>query len=132
MENIQNRSLLYEQTADKALPAGALIPRGVYDGQLVEVLRFSNVWGKRLTFVFEITAGEHAGDRVTLSTSRTLSRYSKLGQTVAALLGRELMEDELLYGYKPDNLKGVTCRLVLGRAATKAGKPYTTVENILT
>ena len=132
MHAIQNRSLLYEKTEPKALPATDLIPRGIYAAKLAEVRPFINAWGERLAFVFEVTEGQYTGSRVIRSTSTTVSRRSRLGQTIAALLGRELNDDEALYGYDPSHLKGTDCRLVLGQAATKAGKPYTTVQNILT
>jgi len=132
MHDIQNRSLLYEKTEPNPLPTTALIPRGVYAAQVDEVRPFSNAWGDRIAFVFQITDGEHSGKRVILSASTTLSQRSRLGQTVAALLGRELAEAEIEGDYDPCGLHGIACNLVLGQAATKAGKPYTTVENILT
>ena len=130
METIQNRSLLYKTPA--ALPPSDLIPPGVYHAQLDDVQRFSNSFGDRLGLVFAVTKGAHAGEVVTLSTSTNLSRQSRLGKTMKALLGRELSDADLEYGYEPDKLIGTPCQLVLGRAATRAGKPYTTVENVLT
>ena len=130
METIQNRSLLYKTPA--SMPPSDLIPPGVYHAQLDKVQRFSNAFGDRLGLVFVITEGEHAGEVATLSTSLKMSRQSRLGKTMKGLLGRELSDAELVYDYKPDKLIGALCQLVLGRAATRAGKPYTTVENVLT
>jgi hypothetical protein len=134
MHDIQNRSLLYENTADKPLPIlpkAEVIPRGIYPARLVDIQKFSNAWGERLAFVFEVSGGEQAGKRVVSSTATALTKRSKLGQTVAALMGRELTDAEALYGCDPKRLIGTDCRVVLGMAATRAGKPYTTVENIL-
>ena len=134
MHDIQNRSLLYERADDKPLPAlpkTEVIPRGIYSARLADVRRFTNSWGERLGFIFEVIEGEQAGKWVIQSTGTVMSRRSKQGQTVAALMGRDLTDDEALYGCDPRRLIGTECQLVLGLAATRAGKPYTTVENIL-
>ena len=131
MDAIQKGTVLYERPPLEALPKTDVIPRGVYPARLFDVRRFTNAWGDRLAFMYEITEGEQAGKRVIQSTATALSKRSKLGQTVATLLGRELTDNEALYGYDPRGLIGTECKLVLGLAATRAGKPYTTVENIL-
>jgi len=132
MQAIQNRSLLYESPDQKPLPATDVVPRGIYAAQLAEVHQFTNAWGERWAFVFRITDEAHQGEQVMLSTATRLTRQSRLGQTIEALLGRELTDAELLYQYQPKQLKGKPCQIVLGQAATKAGKTYTTVEHILT
>jgi len=131
MENIQDRSLLYEQTVDKALPAGDLIPAGLYGACLVEVQNYDSAWGERVGFVFRITEGEHTGKRVTLSTATNLSRMSKLGQTIRGLLARELADYEIRSGFDPQCLEGTECRILVDEHKTRSGTPYATVDRIL-
>jgi len=130
MESILNRSLLYKNTADKALPAGALIPAGLYAACLDEVQNYDSAWGERIGFVFRITEGEHTGKRVTLSTATNLNRMSKLGQTLRGLLARELTDNEIRAGFDPHSLTGTACRILVDERTTRSGTPYATVDRI--
>jgi len=131
MENIQDRSLLYEQTADKALPAGEFIPAGLYGACLDQVQKYDSAWGERIGFVFRITEGEHTGKMVSLSTATNLSRMSKLGWTIRGLLARELTDNEIRTGFDPQCLKGTECRILVDERLTRCGTRYAAVDRIL-
>lgn len=134
MQAVQNRSLLYESeplAAAEVLPEADLVPPGLYPAKLSRVQLFSNAWGERVAFVFVITGQEQAGKVVIHSTSTNLSRLSKLGVTLSGLLGRKLAAYELEGGFDPAALEGASCRLVLGRATTRSGTPFTKVDSIL-
>jgi len=131
MENIQDRSLLYKQTEHTVMPAGELIPPGLYEASLAEVHKYDSAWGDRIGFVFRITEGEHTGKIVTLSTATNLSRMSKLGQTLHGLLARELADYEIRDGFDPQCLEGTECRILVDEHKTRSGAPYATVDRIL-
>ena len=131
MHAIQNRSLLYDGATHGPMPACDLIPPGLYEAALNEVQRYESNWGERIGFVFRITEGEHTGKTVTLSTATNLTRLSKLGQTVSDLLARELNDAELVYGFKPECLKGTECKILVDEHTTRSGTPYATVGRIL-
>ena len=131
MENIQDRSLLYEQTAHTVMPSGELIPSGLYEASLAKVHKYPSAWGDRIGFVFRITEGEYTGKLVTLSTATNLGRMSKLGQTLHGLLARELTDYEIRDGFDAQCLEGTECRILVDERTTRNGTPYATVGRIL-
>ena len=52
---VQNGSVLYAEAEP------VLVPEAVYEADLVEVRRFSNVFGERVGLVFKIASGPHLG-----------------------------------------------------------------------
>ena len=52
---IQNRTVLYSEAEP------VLVPEAVYEADLVNVRRFSNVFGERVGLVFKIASGPHFG-----------------------------------------------------------------------
>lgn len=99
---------------------------GVHDVELVDVYAFDNAYGRRIAFEYEVTAGEHAGSRVTQSATPSSNTRSKLADILRGLLGQEPTEADLS---KPefDCLLGITCKALVQTETNKSGKPYSSV-----
>ena len=130
MYAIQNRSLLYEKTKPMTATAEVL-PVGLYPAHLQAIKPFENAYSPRYRFVFCIDDDTHQGQTVTLTTATNLNRKSKLGQTVKALLGRELSDSELINSFNPACLIGTVCEILITQETNKAGRVYATIDRIL-
>ena len=108
----------------------AVIPDGTYKAQLVDIKGFSNSFGERLGFVFEIVGGQQAGLQIMRSTSPVLSHKGLLAQIISGLLGRELTADEMSTGINLDQLVGTDCDILVLQAKGKAGLVYSNVERV--
>jgi hypothetical protein len=131
MQSIQNRTLLYETSQQKPLPACDSIPAGLYPARLDSVTRYQGGWSERVGFVFHIAEGKYLGKTVTLSTATNLNRQSKLGETLHGLLGRELSDAEVTGGFDPECLVGTECDVLVMKRTNRSGKAYLTVDRIL-
>jgi len=96
----------------KAPKQAVAIPDGTYRAQLVEVKEFTNAFGDRLGFVFEIIEGNQAGIQIMRSTSPVLSGKGHLAQIITGLLGRELTMEEVSTGINLERLVGTECNIL--------------------
>lgn len=114
----------------KAPKQAVAIPDGTYRAQLVEVKEFSNAFGDRLGFVFEIVSGHQAGIQIMRSTSPVLSGKGHLAQIITGLLGRELTLEEVSTGINLERLVGTECNILAMQSKGKSGMIYSNIERV--
>jgi hypothetical protein len=107
-----------------------IIPDGTYKAQLVEVKEFTNAFGDRLGFLFEIIEGRHAGIRLLRSTSAVLGAKGQLHQIVTGLLGRDLRLEETIAGVDLAGLVGIDANVLVMQTKGKSGQVYSNIERI--
>ena len=112
---VHNRSVLYAE------PEPVLVPEAVYEADLVEVRRFSNVFGERVGLVFKIASGPHRG--IDLMEAATL-KASPRGKLAELLRGMGGADGSLLTAH---SVVGRRCRIAVRHEATKAGKTYAAI-----
>jgi hypothetical protein len=112
---VQNRSVLY------APPEVVLVPEAVYEADLVDVRRFSNVFGERLGLVFKIASGPYLGIELMEAAALKASPRGKLADMLRGMGGAD---GSLLTAHE---LVGRRCRIAVRHEATKAGKPYAAI-----
>ena len=117
---IQNRSVLY----DEAEPV--LVPEAVYEADLVDVRRFSNVFGERVGLVFKITSGRYLGIELMEAAALKTSPRGKLAELLRGMGGAD---GSLLTAHA---LVGRRCRIAVRHEATKAGKTYAAIAQTFT
>lgn len=114
---IQNGSVLYE-TADPGL-----VPEAIYEADLVDVRRFSNVFGERVGLVFKIASGPHLGIELMEAAALKASPRGKLADLLRGMGGAD---GSLLTAHE---LVGRRCRIVVRHEVTKAGKAYEAITH---
>ena len=108
-----------------------VLPAGLYPAHLKAIDSFQNAYSPRYRFVFCIDDDMNHGQTITLTTATNLNSKSKLGQTIKALLGRELSDRELINSFNPACLIGTVCKILTTHETNKAGKVYSTIDRIL-
>ena len=98
----------------KAPKQAVAIPDGTYRAQLVEVKEFTNAFGDRLGFVFEIIEGHQAGLQIMRSTSPVLSGKGHLAQIITGL----------------ERLVGTECNILAMQSKGKSGMIYSNIERV--
>ncbi len=106
------------------------VPDGMYRARLAEVTQFTNAFGYRLGFVFEIEEGEQAGKRLMRSSSSELSSKGLLHQIISGILGRNLTAQELEQGFNVASLVNERCNILVKQAQSKAGQVFSNVEQV--
>lgn len=114
-DSVQNRSVLYAE-ADPAL-----VLEGIYEADLVEVRRFSNVFGERVGLVFKIASGPHLGIELMEAAALKASPRGKLAELLRGMGGAN---GSLLTAHE---LVGRRCRIAVRHEATKGGKLYAAI-----
>lgn len=114
---VQNRSVLYAE------PELALVPEGIHEAELVDVRRFSNVFGERVGLVFRIASGPHLG--IELMEAAAL-KASPRGKLAALLRGMGGADGSLLTAHE---LVGRRGRIAVRHEISKAGKAYAAVTH---
>lgn len=112
---VQNRSVLYAEAEP------VLVPEAVYEADLVDVRRFSNVFGERVGLVFKIASGPHLGIELMEAAALKASPRGKLAELLRGMGGAD---GSLLTAHE---LVGRRCRIAVRHEATKAGKPYAAI-----
>ena len=113
--SIQNRSVLY---------AGAepvLVPEAVYEADLVDVRRFSNVFGERVGLVFKIASGPYLGVELMEAAALKESPRGKLAELLRGMGGT---------GGSPSaarEIVGRRCRIAVRHEITKTNKTYAAI-----
>jgi hypothetical protein len=120
-------AVMVKPRADK--PA-KLIPDGTYKAHLVEVKEFTNAFGDRLGFVFEIDEGEQKGTVLMKSTANVLAPKGQLLQVVTGLLGREVTDDEVREGFNLHRLAGTNATILAIQSKGKGGITYSNIERV--
>ncbi len=103
------------------------VSAGTYAARLVNVQRFSNVFGPRIAFELELLEGQR-GTRVLESATESSSPRGKLADLIARLTGRPATEAERHGALS--GLIGLTCHVMLSPAMNRSGKAYMRVEEI--
>ena len=114
----------------KAIREPELVASGAYEAELVEVKQFSNAFGSRIGFVFEIVGGDYAGVQVMRSCSPQLSRQSKLAEIIKGLTKREPTDLETARGYDLSRLVDTTCQILVMTEQAKNGKTFSNIERV--
>ena len=117
---IQNRSVLYTEAEP------VLVPEAVYEADLVDVRRFSNVFGERVGLVFKITSGRYLGIELMEAAALKASPRGKLAELLRGMGGAD---GSLLTAYE---LVGQHCRIAVRHEASKAGKTYAAIAQTFT
>jgi len=112
--NVQNRSVLYGTDP-------TLVPEGIHEAELVDVRRFTNVFGERVGLVFRIVTGLHLGAELMESAALKASPRGKLAELLHGMGGAD---GSLLTAHE---LVGRRCRIAVRHEVTKAGKPYAAI-----
>ncbi len=107
-----------------------LIPDGTYKAHLVEVKEFTNTFGERLGFVFEIIEGPHQGTQLMRSTANVIAPKGQLTQMITGLLGREITEDEAAEGFNLQRLVGTDATILVIQSKGKGGMVYSNIERV--
>ena len=107
-----------------------LIPTAEYVAEVSSVGEYENAFEHRLAFKFTITEGDYAGMMIERRTAVSLTPKSKLGETVAALFGRELTDNDLLSGVDLDQLVGTHCRVSVVHRRDRSGTPYNDIDYV--
>lgn len=115
---VQNRSVLYARTKL------VLVPEAIYEADLVDVRRFSNVFGERVGLVFKIASGPHLGIELMEAAALKGSPRGKLAELLRGMGGAD---GSLLTAHE---LVGRRCRIAVRHEATKAGAPYAAITQI--
>jgi hypothetical protein len=113
--SVHNRSVLYAE------PELALVPEGIHEAELVDVRRFSNVFGERVGLVFKIASGSHLGIELMEAAALKASPRGKLAELLRGMGGAD---GSLLTAHE---LVGRRCRIAVRHEATKAGKSYAAI-----
>ena len=113
--NVQNRSVLYDQTEP------ALVPEGIHEARLTDVRRFTNAFGDRVGLVFEIASGPHLGIELMEAAALKASPRGKLAELLRGMGGAD---GSLLTAHE---LVGKLCRIAVRHETTKAGTPYAAI-----
>ena len=113
--SVQNRTVLYGQ------PEPTLVPEGIHEAELVEVRRFSNVFGERVGLVFRIASGPHLGVELMEAAALKASPRGKLAEMLRGMGGAD---GSLLTA---QDLVARRCRIAIRHEATKAGKRYAAI-----
>ena len=114
----------------KAIQEPELVASGAYEAELVEVKQFSNAFGSRIGFVFEIVGGDYAGVQLMRSCSPQLSRQSKLAEIIKGLTKREPTDLETARGYDLSRLVDTTCQILVMTEQAKNGKTFSNIERV--
>jgi hypothetical protein len=114
----------------KAIQEPELVASGAYEAELVEVKQFSNAFGSRIGFVFEIVGGEYDGVQLMRSCSPTLTKQSKLTEIIKGILKREPTEMEMTKGFDLDSLVETTCHILVMTEQAKNGKTFSNIERV--
>ena len=112
---VQNRSVLYAEAEP------VLVPEAVYEADLVDVRRFSNVFGERVGLVFKIANGPHLGIELMEAAALKASPRGKLAELLRGMGGAD---GSLLTAHE---LVGRRCRIAVRHEASKAGKTYAAI-----
>ena len=113
--SVQNRSVLYAQAES------ALVTEGIHEADLVEVRRFSNVFGERVGLVFKIASGPHLGIELMEAAALKASPRGRLAELLCGMGGAD---GSLLTAHE---LIGRRCRIAVRHEATKTGKTYAAI-----
>lgn len=117
---IHNRSVLYAE------PEPVLVPEAVYEADLVDVRRFSNVFGERVGLVFKIANGPHMGAELMEAAALKASPRGKLAELLRGMGGDD---GSLLTAHA---LVGRRCRICVRHEITKGGKIYAAIAHTFT
>lgn len=117
---IHNRSVLYAE------PEPVLVPEAVYEADLVDVRRFSNVFGERVGLVFKIASGPHLGTELMEAAALKASPRGKLAELLRGMGGDD---GSLLTAHA---LVGQQCRICVRHEVTKGGKIYAAIAHTFT
>jgi hypothetical protein len=109
------------QSAMYGSPEPGLVPEGIYEARLIDVRRFTNVYGERVGLVFAIAAGPHTGAELMESAALKSSPRGKLAELLRGFGGAD---GSLLTAH---GLVGRSCRVVIRHEATRAGQTYAAV-----
>jgi hypothetical protein len=113
--SIQNRSVLYGTDP-------ALVPEGIHEAELVDVRRFSNVFGDRVGLAFRIVTGPHLGAELMESAALKASPRGKLAELLRGMGGSA--ERSVLTAHE---LVGQRCRIAVRHESNRAGKVYAAI-----
>lgn len=105
-------------------PSVSNVPAGEYEAVVESITEDQKFKRKVFTFLFRITEGDQAGATVkgfVNGSYKTFSRYSKLYQWYAGMMGRELDEDQ---PYDVD-LEDFKTRVLLVKVESKTSKRTT-------
>lgn len=114
----------------KQAKSADLVPDGVYSATLVEVKQFTNAFGYRLGFLFEVVGGEHGGSQIMRSTSAELTAKGLLNQIISGIIGRGLSIPELTNGFDVSALVGQSCKILVRQVQSKNGMTYSNIEQV--
>jgi len=103
-------------------------PAGVYPATLIDVEEAQNQFGQRLSWLFELDNG----DTLKRTTSPFVDKpKTKAREIIAALLKRDLSQEELQAGFDTDILKGRRCHVVVKVEANQSGKVYSNIDSAI-
>ncbi len=108
----------------------SLIPAAEYSAELTDVSEYENAFEHRLTFRFTITEGILSGSIVERRTTASFTLMSKLGEMIAALLGRELTDQDMQTGVDLEQLIGTMARVSVVHKHDRSGTPYCEVDHV--
>lgn len=115
----------------KSTKTDAVVPDGVYQAVLTKVKTFSNSFGERIGFEFQITSGKSKGATLQRSTGLAMgSRKGKLYEVLSGLLGRDLSDQELTDGIDLEELVGTVCSILVVKSANQQGQAYSNIERV--
>ena len=112
---VQNRSVLYAEAEP------VLVPEAVYEATLVDVRRFSNVFGERVGLVFKIASGPHLGIELMEAAALNGSPRGKLAELLQGLGGAD---GSLLTAH---GLVGRQCLIDVRHEKSRTGKVYAAI-----
>ena len=112
---VQNRSVLYAEAEP------VLVPEAVYEADLVDVRRFSNVFGERVGLVFKIASGPHLGIELMEAAALKASPRGKLAELLRGLGGAD---GSLLTAH---DLVGCQCLIDVRHEQGRTGKVYAAI-----
>lgn len=113
---IQNGTVLYGEAAPP------LVPEAIYVADLVDVRRFSNVFGERVGLVFKIASGPHLGIELMEAAALKTSPRGKLAELLRGMGGAD---GSLLTAHE---LMGRRCRIAVRHESSKGGKTYAAIS----
>ena len=117
--SIQNRSDLYRINAPLDNPD--IVMQGIHPAKLIEVRRFSNVFGERIGLVFKITGGTFTGTEIMDSAAIKSGTQGKLTDLLQGLGGDGVdLVDELI---------GRECHIAVKHERDKSGKTYAAINH---
>jgi hypothetical protein len=107
-------------------PEPVLVPDGVHPARLVDQYLFSNAFGERVGFVYELTHGAHAGVTVVQSAAFSPAHSSKHASILRDLLGREPTPVELRDGIA-HGLRDAPLKVLTKQECNRSGNRYSRV-----